>query len=423
MKANPSEPSRRTKKTAATKATARKTTARKTTARKTTTARGGRGGNAAGSGRGAGGSGELRSGGVAGTALLDGVNFRGKGVQYAEVDGMAVFEGDIVLGTVQEVEDAASAARDELMLASVGIPGQQFRWPNATIPFEIDPGLPDQQRVTSAIAHWESRTRIRFVQRTPANAAQLPDFVSFVPGSECSSNIGRRGGRQTIKLGPNCSTGNAIHEIGHTVGLWHEQSREDRDQFVEIVFANIDPSMQHNFLQHVTDGDDLGPYDYGSIMHYPPTAFAIDDSQPTIVARQPLPPGVQMGQRAALSQGDIDGVHAMYPAPSATLKEVAKDPINDFTLKELAKDPVTDQPPKVPGFDLQSPAFGSPFVLATPHQSPSLTGQADGLAEQVRQLVQMVGVLQQGLSAAAANHSSLVAQLSPLLAGTAGQPR
>ena len=40
---------------------------------------------------------------MAGTALIDGVTFRNKGVLYAEVDGMAMFEGDIVLGPVDQV--------------------------------------------------------------------------------------------------------------------------------------------------------------------------------------------------------------------------------------------------------------------------------------------------------------------------------
>jgi hypothetical protein len=36
------------------------------------------------------------------------------------------------------------------------------------------------------------------------------------------------------------------------------------------------------------------PYDYGSIMHYSPIAFAIDKSMPTLV---PLHPAKNMGQR------------------------------------------------------------------------------------------------------------------------------
>ncbi len=417
MNAGPSEPSRRTKKAAArSKTAAKKTTPpRKRTTRKATSSPKARG------------SGELRSGPIAGTVLVDGANSRPKGLHYAEVDGLAMFEGDIVLGTVAELEEQAAHGP---VLESVGIvatqQGKQRRWPNATVPFEIDPALPDQQRVTDAIAHWQSRTRIRFVERTPANATQFPDFVRFVPGGGCSSNVGRQGGRQTITLGANCSTGNAIHEIGHTVGLWHEQSREDRDQHVTIVFANVEPDMQHNFVQHIADGDDLGAYDFGSLMHYPSTAFAIDPSKPTIIPRNPLPPGVVMGQRTGLSQGDIDGVHMMYPAvhPS-TFKEIAKDPVVDTTFKEVPKDPVIDvQPHKLPALDIPfAQPGGSPFVLATPHQSPALTGQSDGVTEQVRQLGQMVGTLQQGLSAVMASYNNLLVQVGAQLPAGAGQPR
>ncbi|MCJ1676458.1 M12 family metallopeptidase [Streptomyces sp. APSN-46.1] len=428
MSAGPAEPDRRTKKTAATKKKAAQKTA---PTRKQASPR-----RAAASRTSSNGSGELRSGPIAGTALVDGVSFQGKGVQYAEVDGMAVFEGDIVLGTVREVEDRA--ARGSL-LESVGVSavvaGRQLRWPNATVPFEIDPALPNPQRVTDAIAHWQSRTRIRCVERTPANAAQFPDFVRFVPGGGCSSHVGRRGGMQAITLGTNCTTGNTIHEIGHAVGLWHEQSREDRDQHVTIDFTNVAPDMQHNFVQHIADGDDLGPYDFGSVMHYPATAFAIDPNRPTIVPRHPLPEGVVMGQRTGLSQGDIDGVHMMYAGvqPPPTFKEMPKDPIVDTTVKEIPKDPVQDLPHKHPALDtfpFPQPfpqPVGMPFVLATPHQSPALAGQTDGLTEQVRQLSAVIGAMQQELAAVAASHSSLLAQLSGQLSGRLpggpGQPR
>jgi hypothetical protein len=284
--------------------------------------------------------GEFRSGPVAGSTYVAGATFDRKSLLYAEVDGLAIFEGDIILGSVANLQAPADAGDGNIIQFSVGITGQQFRWPNAAIPYDIDPAMPNQQRITDAIAHWEANTRIRFVLRTAANAAQYPDFAHFQSGGGCSSMVGRRGGQQPITLGNGCGLGNAIHEIGHTVGLWHEQSREDRDTFVQIVWANVDPAMQFNFSQQIADGDDLGAYDYGSIMHYPATAFSIN-GQATIIPLQPIPAGVVMGQRNGLSQGDIDGVHMMYPPPP-TIKEVRKDPLTDPTRKELRKDPISD---------------------------------------------------------------------------------
>lgn len=55
--------------------------------------------------------------------------------------------------------------------------------------------------------------------------------------------MGKRGnGPQAISIGKNCDKfGIVVHELGHVVGFWHEHTRPDRDNHVQIVFKNILP--------------------------------------------------------------------------------------------------------------------------------------------------------------------------------------
>lgn len=250
------------------------------------------------------------TGDATGTTWIKPLGRKWREVTYAAVDGLAIYEGCIILGTVAEmqavkefVNNNPGIKQEGVQAFGVGIVGTQHRWKDNIIPFEIHSALPNQQRVHDAIKHWQDNTPIRFVARNAADPAHR-DFVMFRPGNGCASAVGRRGFRQDIVLGSACSTGNCIHEIGHTVGLWHEQSRSDRDQFVTIKLDKIISSAVHNFNKHVADGVDLGGYDYESIMHYPRDAFSATGEDTVI----PTQPDVEIGQRKKLSDGDIASV-------------------------------------------------------------------------------------------------------------------
>lgn len=168
------------------------------------------------------------------------------------------------------------------------------------MPYVIDSSFPRPQRAHDAIAHWNSRSSVRLVPRTNEG-----DFVRFVNGPYCLSAIGRQGSLQEIQLAPGCGVGAAIHEIGHAFGLFHEQSRQDRDRYVRILWNNILPDARHNFATYNDLADDSGPYDYDSIMHYGAHDFSAN-GQPTIESTRPI------GQRSALSQGDLSAINELY---------------------------------------------------------------------------------------------------------------
>jgi astacin len=254
----------------------------------------------------------LMSGGDVRTGFISGLNFQNKAVQYTVVNGLAFFEGDIVLGTVEQMERQSGlverAASDGAIAHGVVITGAQYRWPNALMPYTIDAALPNKQRVTDAIAHYHANTNLRFVERTAANASQYPNYVRVFKEDGCWSYVGMQGGMQNLSLADGCSTGSTIHELGHAWGLWHEQSREDRDAYITIHWENIESGKASNFNQHISDGDDIGSYDYGSIMHYGRYAFS-KNGLPTITPKQS---GVTIGQRNGLSAGDIAALHHIY---------------------------------------------------------------------------------------------------------------
>jgi len=178
----------------------------------------------------------------------------------------------------------------------------------------------------------ENKTCVQFQHRDRNETAYI--FIARgTPGSGCYSFLGRLGTVQQLNLeAPGCITrGIAMHEMLHSIGFYHEQSREDRDDYVTVNWDNIKlgkfillticknsfisttlrltVETEFNFIKATVTLTYNQTYDYGSLMHYSKYAFAKDPNIPTII---PADPEAEIGQREILSDKDIYKVNAMY---------------------------------------------------------------------------------------------------------------
>ena len=226
----------------------------------------------------------------------------GQKISYQLINGESVFGGDMLLNPADLQDDP------EVKSQGTGRSRASSRWPGKVVYYTIDPSLANQARVTSAIAHWQANTPIQFIQRTTQAA-----YVTFRTGTGCSSTVGYTGTQQFVNLATGCSTGNTIHEIGHTIGLWHEHTRADRNTYVTVNLNNVTSGAEGNFQTYVERGYDgfdyQGGLDFGSVMLYSSYDFS-NNGQPTITRKDG---STFTGQRNGLSATDVNTVNYMYP--------------------------------------------------------------------------------------------------------------
>ena len=74
------------------------------------------------------------------------------------------------------------------------------------------------------------------------------NYIKFINGDGNYSSVGMRGGEQILSISKyNSNKGTALHEIGHALGLIHEQQRRDRDEYININWDNIQSDKKSNF--------------------------------------------------------------------------------------------------------------------------------------------------------------------------------
>jgi len=219
---------------------------------------------------------------------------------YQLINGERVFEGDIILPP------------EEADFRSAGVSARAARWPNAIVRVDVTgTNLSADARVVAAMQHWTNRTHVRFdLTATSGNRVR---FVRSTTSDRCDSSIGMVGGVQNVNLGDGCTTGNARHEVGHLIGLFHEQSRTDRNNFVTVIPNCILSTALRNYDMFGSDGMNISNYEINSIMHYGSTFFI--NTTPGCTATMTRTDGTTFNaQRTAATGGDIAGVQALYMA-------------------------------------------------------------------------------------------------------------
>ncbi|XP_033727500.1 low choriolytic enzyme-like [Pecten maximus] len=203
-------------------------------------------------------------------------------------------------------------------------------WPNGVMPIRIaGSGFTSSHRrhIQQAMNRISEATCVCF--RTIGNKEVNRGIrhVRIVNGNGCGSFVGvssRSRGRersQDLKLKAGCRTFRvATHELLHTLGLYHEQSRPDRDKYVRVNFKNVRSENTHNFnrFSDLTIDSRGVPYDYESIMHYSNRAFGKGKS----ITLEPIPKENRqkylntIGKATEMSKGDIEILRKMYKCPS-----------------------------------------------------------------------------------------------------------
>jgi len=290
--------------------------------------------------------------------------FRGHPVTYEMIGGKPIFEGDVILDHVTDMPMAGAKEHLREAPQSIGIDYQPYFWPKnaqgvAQIPYTVTNG---SANLTTALSQFNATFSgiIQFVTLGSQTDYVNFDFDSSNTSGTCESYVGHVGGEQTVGGSIDCSVGTLLHEMGHVVGLYHEQSRPDRNQYVTVNFGAVIKGSWSNFTPLQDNDQDLGPYDYRSVMHYVPFAFS-RAGKPVI---ESIPAGMPLSNTVGYSDADIDGVKRLYGAVPTSVTVDTNPPGLMVTV-----DGTTYTTPQVFSW-----ALNSTHTLAVPSGAQSMGG-------------------------------------------------
>ncbi|XP_066933364.1 zinc metalloproteinase nas-14-like [Clytia hemisphaerica] len=214
------------------------------------------------------------------------------------------------------------------------IKNERGLWPNKLVWYSFDSEFSSdeaRQEVRDAVKGISDVTCIKFREYNPATDAKPKHYVRIFSGSGCWSYIGyatfNGKGNQDMSLrDPGCVNKKIIqHEFIHALGAYHEQSRNDRDKYINLFKENmVDGAWGQFQKQTLSTIDSRGvAYDGESIMHYSRYAFS-KNGNPTMQWKGN--PSKRLGG-TKLSESDIKQLNLLYSCklePSTTTTTAPK---------------------------------------------------------------------------------------------------
>lgn len=120
------------------------------------------------------------------------------------------------------------------------------KWPNGVIPYRFDDDYieRDKSAVLHAMEDFRKNTCIQFIFKRSNHTGHI---IFKKSNAGCGTLVGYKGNESDpvdVFLSEKClnKCGAIQHELLHVIGLWHEQSRPDRDEYIDIIWDNIQPS-------------------------------------------------------------------------------------------------------------------------------------------------------------------------------------
>lgn len=271
--------------------------------------------------------------------------WRGQPVTYVVKNGKAIYQGDIILEHVSP-----------RMTQAVSLPGHsgpgsdsmttaysQYLWPKvggvATVYYAIDANSDPAATPTidAAITQFnlDFPGLIQWVLWNPQDP-QSQNYVDIdMSGNDFSGTCEANEGYEAIPAQPMtgsflCTEATILHEMGHVIGLWHEQSRSDRDTYVSVNYQNLIKGSRFNFDIIQDNVQNLTFYDYASLMQYPAYSFTRNGgpSIETIPAGMPIGSfdGIPVPTTTDYSAGDKEGVERLYGMPPTQITVTSNPP-------------------------------------------------------------------------------------------------